>query len=97
MTLHIEVKFDGVVSVNVPDHLSKGDAKILAGKIALARVVAVTDNPDAPEEESFEEYCEECSKKAKKTAEQDWDRIGDKDMSVGGDWYVDDSAALLRE
>ena len=56
----IRVRFEGVVTVEVP-----GTAKlpeILARKIALSRVLATVDNPDAPDDVASEEYLDELEK-----------------------------------
>lgn len=85
MKLNIPVQFNGIVTVDVPDHLSNADAKLLADRIVLARIVATTDNPDAPEEDAFDDYVANCL--AKTTAEQDWDQS--KPISVSGKWTVE--------
>ena len=82
--IDVAVHFTGVVTVLVPDHLAADDCKLLAGKLALARILATTDNPDAPEEDACDDYAEECSAKA--TAEQDWDRC--EVEGVGGTWTL---------
>jgi hypothetical protein len=82
--LNIPVQFTGVVRVEVPNHLSRTDAKLLATKLALARILATCDNPDAPEDDAFSDYADECSALARKTAEDDWDRSEVK--SVSGQW-----------
>ena len=69
--IDVSVHFSGTVTVLVPDHLSTGDARLLANKLALARILATCDNPDAPEDDACEDYAEECSAKA--SAEEDWD------------------------
>lgn len=86
--IDVPVQFSGVVTVLVPERLSKNDAKLLANKVALARILATCDNPDAPEEDGCDEYAEECSETARKTAERDWDRC--KIHGVGGAWMVSD-------
>ena len=53
------MQFTGTVLV--PDHLSTGDARLLANKLALARILATIDNPDAPDDDACEDYIEECS------------------------------------
>ena len=54
----------------VPDRLSPSDAKLLATKMALARILATSDNPDAPEDDAFSDYANECSDHAGKTADK---------------------------
>lgn len=69
----VPVQFNGTIDVSVNAGLHDEDAILLAEKIALSRVIAHTDNPDAPESDAFEEYCEECSHAMKPHAERDWD------------------------
>jgi hypothetical protein len=80
----VPVQFTGIVSVMVPDRLSTTDAKLLATKLALARILATCDNADAPEDEAYEDYTGECSSLAWKTAEADWDRC--EVSGVSGHW-----------
>lgn len=84
MEYKVNVHFDGSVMVNITDHLNPTDARLLAEKIALARIVATTENTDAPEDEAFEEYAGMCSKDAEAMAEIDWDDAGVS--GVGGEW-----------
>lgn len=87
--INIPVQFSGVVTVQVPDRLSPADAKLLATKLALARILATTDNPDAPEDDACQDYTEECSAQAWKTAEADWDRC--EIQGVSGQWTTDNT------
>lgn len=80
----VPVQFTGTVTVQVPDHLSIADARRLATTLALARILATTDNPDAPEDEAFEDYAKGCSGRARKNAEQDWDQC--EVHGVSGSW-----------
>lgn len=84
--LDVPVQFNGVVTVKVPDHLSDADAKLLAGKLALAQILATCDNPDGPEDDACEDYGEECSEAARPTAEGDWDQC--EVTGVGGQWII---------
>ena len=83
-TIDVPVQFAGTVSIQVPDRLSADDAKLLATKLALARILATTDNPDAPEDDAYSDYAEKCSSLAWKTAEADWDRC--EVQGVSGQW-----------
>jgi hypothetical protein len=87
-TKHRSVKvglvFEGFANVQVPAHLDRTDAQILALKIALARALATFENPDAPEEDALDEYADEASPKAQKTAEKDWDATLTEGLS--GEW-----------
>jgi hypothetical protein len=82
--LDVPMQFTGIVTVKVPDHLSDADAKLLAGKLALARILATSDNPDAPEDDACDDYAEECSAQA--TAERDWDQC--EISGVAGQWMI---------
>lgn len=48
--INVDVKFEGTITVEVPDHLGDEQAKDLAERLVLARIVATTDNPDGPED-----------------------------------------------
>ncbi len=80
----VSVQFTGTVSVMVPDRLSPTDATLLATKLAVARILATCDNPDAPEDDAFTDYADECSAQAWKTREADWDRC--EISGVSGQW-----------
>lgn len=82
-TLEIAVRFESVVPVSCPDHLSDADAKILAKKIALARVVATTENADCGE--CLEAACQEFVNETSGT-EEDFDAA--KAESVSGRWQA---------
>jgi hypothetical protein len=86
MNIQVPVQFTGVVEVTIPEGLSANDAQLLANKLALARVLATCDNPDAPEDDAFEEYEDECSADAKVRAEMDWDHATAKVTT--GAWTV---------
>jgi hypothetical protein len=86
MKVNVSVQFSGEISVEVPDHLSARDARLLAEKVAAARIVATCDNPDAPEDDACTEYAEACSKAGRATAERDWDRC--EILGVGGTWLA---------
>ena len=82
--INVPVQFTGTVSVQVPDHLSTTDAKLLATKVTLARILATTDNPDAPEDDAISDYADKCSHQAWRQHRPDWDRC---EMSgVSGSW-----------
>jgi hypothetical protein len=82
--IDVPVQFTGTVTILVPDHFSAADARLLANKLALARILATTDNPDAPDEDACEDYAEECS--AETTAKEDWDCC--EVQGVGGKWIT---------
>ena len=84
--IDVHVQFTGTVTLLVPDHLSIGDARLLGSKLALARILATTDNPNAPEDDACQDYVEECSVKAQATAEDDWDSC--EVQGVGGKWVL---------
>jgi hypothetical protein len=80
--IDVPVYFAGTVTVLVPGDLAASDARLLANKVALARILATTDNPDAPEADACEDYADQCSANAQPTAEQDWDSC--RVQGVGG-------------
>jgi hypothetical protein len=84
--LDVPVQFTGVVTVLVPEHLSADDGRLLAGKFALARILATCDNPDASEDHASADYADERSAAAQARAEEDWDRC--QIQGVGGQWSV---------
>ena len=86
MKIDVSVNFIGEVRVVVPDHLSADASSLLAEKLALARILATCDNPDAPEDDACCEYAEECSDTAQATAEEDWDAC--EVETVSGAWLA---------
>jgi hypothetical protein len=91
-TIDVNIVFRGVVTVEVPGHLDKKDARLLASKLALAKALATTDNPDAPEEDAFEEYAEKCTRK--ETVERDWDSAAIH--GIGGQWSIAKKGVMAR-
>ena len=91
-TIITNVTFTGTVAVSVPDHLNDADAKLLAEKLALSRVVATCDNPGASDEDAFNEYKTQCSKGARKKAKKDWDNSTTN--GVSGAWNPPDDDPL---
>lgn len=83
---NVPVQFVGTVTVLVPDHLSSTYARLLSNKLALATILATTDNPDAPEDDACGDYIEECSASAQATAEEDRDCC--EVQGVGGKWVL---------
>ena len=55
----VSVSFTGAVEVEVPADVPQERRESLARKVALARVLATTENPDAPEDDACAEYEEE--------------------------------------
>jgi hypothetical protein len=88
--IKVPVVFKGVVTVDLDPQLPVADAAVLARNIALARVLAVVENPDAPEEEAFEDYVEKASETSKSRADKDWDSA---QLSISGAW----TAAKVEE
>src|SRR5690606_21944268 len=78
----VRIQFEGEVTVNVSEHLSDEDAEALANHLALARVVATTHNPDAPEAEAYDDLVEACPN----ITEADWDTATCE--LIGGSWSV---------
>lgn len=87
--LDILIKFTGVVEVEVPATLKPEHQKILGQKLALSRIVASFDNPDAPDEEACEDYASETGKDEDE-AGQDWDASRVTDLN--GTWKTEAQA-----
>jgi hypothetical protein len=81
----VPVGFMGMVEVEVPASVPEERREALAGKIALARLLATTENPDAPEEDACGEYEEE-SGIDEATANREWD--GCMAAGVSGQWWL---------
>jgi hypothetical protein len=77
----VPIQFTGNVEVEVPNHLKLADKIEMARLIALARIVATTDNPDAPEEDAFDDYQEAGGK----ATGDEWDNAK---TSHGGMWHA---------
>ena len=56
--IDVPVQFSGVVAVQVPDRLSPDDAKLLATKLALARILATTRQPRRPRRPCLFRLCQ---------------------------------------
>jgi hypothetical protein len=56
MKIKVPVKFEGVIEVDVSPSLNQTESRCLAEKLALAKVIATTQNPDAPEEEALDDF-----------------------------------------
>jgi hypothetical protein len=93
----VSVSFTGAVEVEVPDDVPQERREALARKVALARVSATTESPDAPEDDACAEYEEEFGLD-EATAGHDWD--GCETTSVSGKWSLqaaaDDRAAVAE-
>lgn len=85
ITFNIPVKFEGTVRVNVPSSVPVGQQRPLAEKYALARVLATTDNPDAPEEDACDEYRDSFNL-SDDAAGQQWDASSTD--GVSGSWKL---------
>ena len=83
----VPIKFTGDLSVSVPLDISDADAKILAEKYAIAKVVAVTDSLDTEECELM--ACEELAEEFK-ISDGAVDKMWANTMawSLGGAWEV---------
>ena len=83
MIISVPVKFEGTVEVEVPTNIPLFRVKALAKSVALAKILATTDNPDAPEDAACEEYADKYNL-IEAVAEMNWD--GCKVLSVSGCW-----------
>lgn len=60
MKILVPVKFEGVVEVDVSDNMPQDlNPQLLAEKLAVSRVLATCDNPDAPDDDAFNDYVNE--------------------------------------
>ena len=94
MTITVPVKFEGNVTVEVPDgYLGEQQAAFLARQIALSRVLATTENPDAPDDVAFEELEAELygyeDTPPVDVLEKVWDDTAV--IGVNGYWYQDET------
>ena len=81
----VPVSFTGAVEVDLPPGVPQERREALARKVALARILATTENPDAPEDDACAEYEKEFGL-GEATAGRDWD--GCKTAGVSGSWSL---------
>ena len=81
----IPVKFEGMVEVEIPENVPTSRARPLAGNLVLARILATTDNPDAPEDVACEEYAEKFDL-SETVAGKEWDEV--VIQGVSGAWTL---------
>jgi hypothetical protein len=85
----VPVSFTGTVEVEVPANVPPERREALARKFALARILATTENPDAPEDDACTEYEKEF-RLDEDAAGQDWD--GCLTTGVSGGWSLQKEA-----
>ncbi len=88
----VPVTFTGNIEVEVPATIPQERRNGLARKVALARVLATTENPDAPEDDACDEYETEFGLD-EATAGRDWD--DSKTAGVGGKWSLQDDITAI--
>ncbi len=97
VTVVVPVSFTGAVEMEVPAGVPQDRREALARKVALARILATTENPDAPEDDACADYEEEFGL-GEATAGQEWD--GCETKGVSGNWSLqepaDDHAAVVE-
>jgi hypothetical protein len=85
----VRVKFNGVIEVIVPESLIIPPEVLekMAKAKALAQVVAVVENPDAPEEEALDQACSDVTltKQQRQAASKIWDKTN-VSAGVSGAW-----------
>jgi hypothetical protein len=81
--IEVPVKFSGTVRVYIPRDVPTAQRRSLAEKYALARILATTENPDAPEDDACDDFANDFELDEDKAGEM-WDRV--KDDGVGGQW-----------
>ena len=79
----VPVSFTGTVETEVPADVPAERRESLARKVALARILATVENPDAPEDDARAEYEAEFGL-GEDVAESDWD--GCLTTGVSGKW-----------
>lgn len=88
ITVHVNLQFKGEVEVKVPISVPENQRKRLATLLALAKILATTDNPDAPEDEACDQYANEFGLTnfglANRVAGQQWDNS--EIVGVSGSW-----------
>jgi hypothetical protein len=85
----VPVTFTGTVEVEVPADVPPERREALVRKFALARVLATTENPDAPEDDACGEYEKEFRLDGD-AAGRDWD--GCLTTGVSGGWSLQATA-----
>lgn len=83
----VDVIFNGVIEVEVPANLSNKEAKLVAEKFAICKLLATTENPDSPDEDVVDEIAQELNLDDE-AAEEIFDKC--KDLGVGGAWTTND-------
>ena len=86
MKINVDVTFNGTVAVEVPDSIPLSQQLALAQHITLSRVVATTDNPDAPDEDA----CDDLARMLKLTddaAGELWDKV--QFAGTSGSWLAE--------
>ena len=85
--VHVPVMFEGHVTVEMPESVPTERQRILAVKLALARVLATVETSDSPEDDACCEYETETGIDDE-TARRDW--VACKTPGVGGRWFAGD-------
>ena len=87
-SINVPVSFEGTVRVGVPAHLPEEVQQVLAQKLALSRVLAVTDEPErSPDAEACEDFAEFCKQYGIHTKEAEELFDVSQVESVAGDWH----------
>ncbi len=88
--IKIKVKFEGVVTVKVPQDAPLPE--VLAKKIALSRALATVDNPDAPDDAASSEWIDAIERKNGEVDEdatlEMWDNSNVE--NIAGAWELSD-------
>lgn len=86
--IRVDVLFRGVVEVCVPLLVPSNRRRALAEKLAICRLLATTDNPDAPEDAACDEYSEVFGL-TDEEATFEWNTADVE--SVTGTWSIDNA------
>ena len=86
----ISVVFYGSVEVEVPDDLELDtvQSRELARRIALCKILATCDNPDAPADEAFSDWLSSVGLDDRHVEEYGpkWDEVYESTNLVSGGW-----------
>lgn len=93
IVIPVSVMFEGMVEVQLLATTPTERRRILAEKIALAKILATTVNPDAPEDDACLDYAAEFDL-SEDEASKDWDAT--TVAAVGGQWTLAPTATVAE-
>ena len=93
---NIPVRFEGSVRVRVPEDVSERDARALARSVAACRILATLENPDAPAEQAFVCWVEECRRLGSGFDDYLWEAAYDGCELKAGEWSTPTAEVYLH-